>query len=36
MWHFRRPLGTPPDDAYELTVALENTPDTADIVEIVL
>ena len=24
----------PPEDAYDLTVSLENTPDTADVIEI--
>lgn len=28
------PWAAPPEDAYELTTALENTPDTADVVEI--
>ena len=28
------PWAAPPEDAYDLTVALENTPDTADVIEI--
>ncbi len=28
------PWAAPPEDAYDLTVALEKTPDTADIIEI--
>ena len=28
------PWATPPEDAYDLTAELEDTPDTADIVEI--
>ena len=34
MWYFRGPLGYTATDAYELTTALEDTPDTPDFVEI--
>lgn len=34
MWHFGRSVGRPPEEAYDLTVSLENAPDTADVIEI--
>lgn len=34
MWNFRRSMGSTPEDAYEMTLALEDTPNKPEFVEI--